>query len=98
VAEGLHITSMAGTWMSVVQGFGGMRWEGEELMLEPRLPAQWSAYAFHLKFRSATLEVQVSRNSVEIEHKGGAEVQFKVYGQQIDISPGQTTHISRTDS
>ena len=25
VEEGLHITSMAGTWMSIVEGFGGMR-------------------------------------------------------------------------
>jgi maltose phosphorylase len=24
VEEGLHITSMAGTWMSIVEGFGGM--------------------------------------------------------------------------
>ena len=25
VDEGLHITSMAGTWMSVVEGFAGVR-------------------------------------------------------------------------
>ncbi len=95
VAEGLHITSMAGTWMSVVQGFGGMRWQGEHMLLEPRLPAQWSSYGFHLKFRSATLEIRVSRDAVDIEHKGGAPVAFMVYGQAIEIEAGRITHIPR---
>ena len=29
--EGLHITSMAGTWMSIVEGFGGKRIENGKL-------------------------------------------------------------------
>ncbi|RYG51304.1 MAG: glycoside hydrolase family 65 protein, partial [Chitinophagaceae bacterium] len=31
VQEGLHITSMAGTWMSIVEGFGGMRVKDDQL-------------------------------------------------------------------
>ena len=41
VHEGLHITSMAGTWMSIVEGFGGMRVKNNQLHFEPRIPVQW---------------------------------------------------------
>ena len=37
VEEGLHITSMAGTWMSIVEGFGGMRVKNDALHFEPRI-------------------------------------------------------------
>jgi maltose phosphorylase len=39
--EGLHITSMAGTWMSVIYGFGGMRVEENALHFNPYLPKEW---------------------------------------------------------
>ena len=36
--EGLHITSMAGTWMSIVEGFGGMRIQDGLLSFRPAIP------------------------------------------------------------
>ncbi len=41
VHEGLHITSMAGTWMSIVEGFGGMRIKNDILSFKPKIPKQW---------------------------------------------------------
>jgi maltose phosphorylase len=49
--EGLHITSMAGTWMSIVQGFGGMRIVNDELQFHPMLPKKWKGYSFKVLFR-----------------------------------------------
>jgi maltose phosphorylase len=40
VEEGLHITSMAGTWLSIVEGFAGLRVLGDKLRLGPQLPQQ----------------------------------------------------------
>jgi maltose phosphorylase len=40
VEEGCHITSMAGTWMSIVEGFGGMR-KNDTLNFSPKIPKQW---------------------------------------------------------
>ncbi|VAW14436.1 Maltose phosphorylase [hydrothermal vent metagenome] len=45
VEEGLHITSMAGTWMSIVEGFGGMRIIDDKLSFAPRIPKQWMSYS-----------------------------------------------------
>src|SRR5690606_13392594 len=46
VEEGLHITSMAGTWMSIVEGFGGMRVRNGKLNFEPKIPKEWESYSF----------------------------------------------------
>jgi maltose phosphorylase len=36
VEEGCHITSMAGTWMSIVEGFGGMQNQNNQLHFSPK--------------------------------------------------------------
>ena len=46
VHEGLHITSMGGTWMSVVYGFGGMSILEGLLCFDPALPENWEALSF----------------------------------------------------
>jgi maltose phosphorylase len=64
--EGLHITSMAGTWMSIVQGFGGMRVKDGELTFHPILPAQWKAYSFNVLFRGSVVKVSVDQSGYEV--------------------------------
>jgi maltose phosphorylase len=64
--EGLHITSMAGTWMSIVQGFGGMRVINDKITFNPVLPAQWHAFSFNVLFRGKIVNVRVDKNGVKI--------------------------------
>ncbi len=64
--EGLHITSMAGTWMSIVQGFGGMRLQNDELVFNPMLPKQWKAYSFNVLFRGKVIKVAMNADGVSI--------------------------------
>jgi alpha,alpha-trehalose phosphorylase len=40
-SDGVHIASLAGAWLAVVAGFGGMRDHGEQLAFRPQLPAGW---------------------------------------------------------
>ena len=51
VHEGLHITSMAGTWLSIVEGFGGMHVVDNQLHFKPCLPAHWRSLSFKVIFR-----------------------------------------------
>jgi len=51
VNEGLHITSMAGSWMSVIQGFAGMRVCNGKLTFNPKLPKHWKSLSFKVNFR-----------------------------------------------
>jgi maltose phosphorylase len=67
--EGLHITSMAGTWMSIVQGFGGMRVVNNEISFNPTLPEQWKAYSFNVLFRGKVVNVRIDKEGVIITEK-----------------------------
>jgi maltose phosphorylase len=80
--DGCHITSMAGTWMSVVEGFGGMRVRDGKLSFQPFLPAKWESFSFHIGFRGALLKIKVSKDGVQIKNLSGREVTVLVYGKE----------------
>ena len=87
VHEGLHITSMAGTWMSIVEGFGGMRVRDNHLTFEPRIPKQWEAYSFKVNFRNQILKVNVGQGHTHFELEGDNNLEIIVNGKPISISP-----------
>jgi len=80
--DGCHITSMAGTWMSVVEGFGGMRVRDGKLSFNPFLPAKWQSFSFNVGFRGALMNVKVSKDSVDIKHLSGNEARVLVYDKE----------------
>ena len=65
--EGLHITSMAGTWMSIVEGFGGKRIENGKLSLYPLIPDKWEEYSFKISFKGSDLFVVVDKSHVHLK-------------------------------
>jgi len=81
VEEGLHITSMAGTWMSIVEGFGGMRVRNNQLHFEPKIPAQWKGYSFKVNFRNAIVKVEVKQEGTNISIEGNSDVEVFVNGE-----------------
>ncbi|MFY0713779.1 glycoside hydrolase family 65 protein [Seonamhaeicola sp. NFXS20] len=87
VHEGLHITSMAGTWMSIVEGFGGMRVKNNMLSFTPRIPKQWKAYSFKVNFREAIIKVNVTQNQTNFEMEGEHELQILVNNTLVTIKP-----------
>ncbi|MEM6516556.1 MAG: glycoside hydrolase family 65 protein [Bacteroidota bacterium] len=87
VEEGLHITSMAGTWMSIVEGFGGMRVKNNKLSFEPKIPSQWDGYSFKINFRNQILKVSVSKGETKFQLEGDSEMNILVNGESILIKP-----------
>jgi maltose phosphorylase len=80
--DGCHITSMAGTWMAVVEGFGGMRVRDGKLSFQPFLPEKWQSFSFHIGFRGALLNIKVGRDGVQIKNLSGSETTVLVHGKQ----------------
>jgi maltose phosphorylase len=78
--DGCHITSMAGTWMSVVKGFGGMRVKDGLLHFTPFIPDQWKSYSFRIEFRGHVIKVKVSKAGVETIRESGGELQIILNG------------------
>ncbi|HHD83178.1 MAG TPA: glycoside hydrolase family 65 protein, partial [Bacteroidetes bacterium] len=87
VAEGLHITSMAGTWMAIVKGFGGMRVRNGKLCFNPLIPEQWENYSFSIKFRGRSLIIGVTKNEVKINNRSDKNVSVVIFGNE-DKLPG----------
>ncbi|MCA4781693.1 glycoside hydrolase family 65 protein [Empedobacter stercoris] len=87
VHEGLHITSMAGTWMSIVEGFGGMRVKNDQLYFEPRLPEQWKGFSFKINFRNQILKVNVNKGETTFELEGTKPLEVYVFDQKVIVQP-----------
>ncbi|RAJ18180.1 glycoside hydrolase family 65 protein [Olleya aquimaris] len=93
VEEGLHITSMAGTWMSIVEGFGGMRIKNDTLHFEPRIPKQWDAYSFKVNFRDQILKVNVSQSETTFQLEGNTQLNIVVNNNPLTVSPNNLVKV-----
>ncbi len=93
VSEGLHITSMAGTWLALVEGFAGMKIREKNLYLEPRIPEQWDSYAFMIRFQGHSLQFHISRKEILIEQQGEVPLPVHIYGNKHLIPPGEKVAI-----
>ncbi|MFO8000498.1 MAG: family 65 glycosyl hydrolase domain-containing protein [Marinilabilia sp.] len=90
VHEGLHITSMAGTWMSIVEGFGGKRvYKDGKLRLAPVIPSKWDGYAFRMRFHENDMEVQVDNKQVVITSLAENPLKLVLYDKELTIQPGK---------
>jgi maltose phosphorylase len=85
-SQGLHMTSMAAAWMSLVYGFGGLRSDGPVLSFRPTLPESWRGYAFRLTWRGSLLAVRVSREGALFRVMDGASVAVEVYGASVTVA------------
>jgi len=80
--DGCHITSMAGTWMAVVEGFAGMRVRNGKLSFQPFLPGKWKSFSFNIGFRGALLNIKVSREGVQIKNLSGNETTVLIHDKE----------------
>jgi maltose phosphorylase len=95
VAEGLHITSMAGTWMSIVEGMAGIRVTERGLSINPVIPAVWKKYAFQFYYKNEPLHVEVGENTLTLENRGITTIELMVGTTQFTLAPSQKEQIKR---
>lgn len=86
--DGLHITSMAGTWMSIVYGFGGIRIRNGKLSLSPLKPAAWKGYSFRLMFRGRLINVTVDEKGPVILLEEGEPIEVLFFDNPVTLEPG----------
>lgn len=74
VDQGLHITSMAGSWQVIVYGFAGMKIKDDLLSFDPVIPSQWNSYTFRINFRGRNLRIQISTKEIKITITQGEDL------------------------
>jgi len=81
-ADGCHITSMGGTWMAFVKGFGGMRVKNGKITFSPFIPDNWNSYSFRINFRKTILKINVNKEKVSIENLSDQALTLMLYDQE----------------
>jgi alpha,alpha-trehalose phosphorylase len=92
--DGLHIASLAGTWLALVLGFGGMRDHGRYggrrgLTFAPRLPDAISRLSFRLVYRGRRLRVTISSDTATYELMQGDAVEVEHHDDLFTLQPGR---------
>jgi alpha,alpha-trehalose phosphorylase len=85
--DGLHIASLAGTWISAVAGLGGMRDHDGVLSFAPRLPQALSRLAFRLCFCERRLLVEVRPNHATYSLLQGTSLEIVHHGDRVTVEP-----------
>ncbi|MBN2486269.1 MAG: glycoside hydrolase family 65 protein [Bacteroidales bacterium] len=84
--EGLHITSMAGTYMAIVEGFGGKRVNNGKLVLNPQLPENWKTFAFKILFRGSQLKIEATKSKVSIQNESDTDAPVILFGKEYLVT------------
>ncbi|WP_081608593.1 glycoside hydrolase family 65 protein [Crystallibacter crystallopoietes] len=96
--EGLHLASLAGAWLALACGLGGLQTEGGKLQLAPRLPARLERIAFRLQWRGHRLGVETTPagTTMRLLDTGTsgtaadeAELTLSVDGTDYVVAPGR---------
>ncbi|MGH4139989.1 family 65 glycosyl hydrolase domain-containing protein [Clostridium sp.] len=84
--DGCHSTSMAGTWMAVVHGFGGLRVIDNKLILNPIIPEHWKSCSFKITFRGALLNIKFNAGLLQIQNEKNVAVDLLVYKKDYKLN------------
>ncbi len=95
-AHGLHMAAMAGSWLALTWGYGGLRIHDGLPALAPRLPPAWQGYRFGLRWRDAHLRVAVDRDGVQYTLTEGSALTFLHEGLPQRLHAGQSLRLPCT--
>jgi len=87
--DGLHIASLAGTWIALVNGFGGLRLKDGTVSAAPRLPDGLTRLAFTLIIGGRRLRVEVTHAQARYILTGGDPLEILHHGQPVTLSAGK---------
>jgi len=91
-SHGAHMAAMAGTWLGLVWGFGGLRiGDDGTLHLRPTLPRDWRGYHFSLHWQGRVVRVDVSPAGVKYRLRRGGPLGVFHDGERITVSAEATT-------
>ncbi|MFA6940718.1 MAG: family 65 glycosyl hydrolase domain-containing protein [Clostridiaceae bacterium] len=87
--DGLHITSMTGSYLSIVHGFGGFRFKEDNLSFNPYVPDKWESYSFKFLFRGRLLNMMADKRDITISLLEGGSLTLYLYGKEYKLKNDQ---------
>lgn len=80
--DGIHLTSMAGSWNTIIQGFAGIRTVCGKLTMRPYIPANWEEYSFKITFRGRKLKISISGNGITVGQMSGESLPIVIFDRE----------------
>jgi alpha,alpha-trehalose phosphorylase len=91
-SDGVHMASLAGAWIALVAGFGGMRAGASALTFSPRLPNGISQLRFRLRYRGRKLRVTITLGRARYELLGGEPMAVVHHGKEFELGKKPSEH------
>ncbi|WP_302457713.1 family 65 glycosyl hydrolase domain-containing protein [Bacteroides fluxus] len=95
--QGLHITSMPGSWLAIVRGFAGLQIHGGILSFSPVLPKKWSGYTFKVNYSGNTLHIRVAGKEIIFSLTAGNKLNIGVYQNVYELKQGSSLTVKMTE-
>jgi alpha,alpha-trehalose phosphorylase len=86
--NGLHMASLAGAWIVVVAGFGGLRARAGRLSFAPKVPDGISRLSFNLWYRGRNLCVTATPGQAHYDLGHGEPITIHHYGEAAELAAG----------
>jgi beta-phosphoglucomutase len=93
--QGLHISSMSGSWMNIVFGFGGLQFSKDKLVLNPSLPQGWNKLSFKIVYRGNQLQFIINKEQIEcrlLNSENNKPVELLVADKSVVLSNANKVH------
>ncbi len=87
--DGCHITSMAGTWLSVIKGFAGQRSRNGKLAFSPWLPDGWDSLKFNLRYRGKRIHLNIKSDALELKTSDAEGFECYIYNELVSIQENE---------
>lgn len=84
--NGVHIACLGGNWMTVVNGYLGMRHYKDGILFNPKIPNEWTSYNCKFVYRGATIDIKVTKETAEFKLISGEEMNFKVGETKVSLN------------
>jgi maltose phosphorylase len=84
--QGLHTTSMAGAWMNIIYGFGGLRTDGATLSFKPSIAKAMKGFSFRFLYQGSVLSVSVTKTAVSFKIVEGPAVPILIYDKKLLVT------------
>jgi len=97
--DGLHMASLAGAWMALVNGFGGLRDDEGVLSLDPQLPDSFAHLGFRLMWQGYRVTVSITHENVTYTLRDGPDGELKIRhaGEDLTLSTSEPTTVPLHD-
>jgi alpha,alpha-trehalose phosphorylase len=90
-ADGLHLACLGGVWMTVVNGFLGMRHYPDGVLFNPHMPAAWESYNTRFTYKGATMEITVNNGGATFTLVSGEALPFRTEEENVVLTPANPT-------